>query len=284
MTLFAGFPKIDLEVFLQALSENQYLRVLAEPNLVALSGQEASFLAGGEYPIPVVQGSTTGGGTSISVEYREFGVRLQFRPTVLGENGIRLYVAPEVSELSDVGAVQIQGFRIPSVVTRKAATTLELKSGQSFAMAGLIRRSTSARTSRVPGLGDLPILGSLFRSVRYELGETELVVLVTAELVEPLDVDIQKQPVPGDFHIEPNDWELYAFGKIEGDLESRIKSDPPAWVAQHRLQRLKGPGAWVRYTQPRAYSRAGEPNQSKLPPTPGNKAAPQQPAAAPTGK
>ncbi|HOF18717.1 MAG TPA: type II and III secretion system protein family protein [Phycisphaerae bacterium] len=284
VTLFAGFPKIDMEVFLQALAENQYLRVLAEPNLVALSGQEASFLAGGEYPIPIVQGSTTGGGSSISVEYREFGVRLQFRPTVLGENGIRLFVAPEVSELSDVGAVEIEGFRIPSVVTRKAATTLELKSGQSFAMAGLIRRSTNARTSRVPGLGDLPILGALFRSVRYELGETELIVLVTAELVEPLDMDIREKPVPGDFHIEPNDWELYAFGKIEGDIKAHLKTDPPAWIAQHRLQRLKGPGAWVRYTQPRAYSRAGEPNPSKLPPTPGNKTAPQQPAAAPAGK
>ncbi|MHC4294245.1 MAG: type II and III secretion system protein family protein, partial [Planctomycetota bacterium] len=162
VTLFAGFPDIPLEIFIQALAENQYLRILAEPTLVALSGQEASFLAGGEFPVPIVQGSTAGGGTTITVEYREFGVRLNFRPTVLGDGGIRLYVAPEVSQLSDVGAVMIEGFQIPSLVMRKAETTLEVKSGQTFAMAGLLNRSSTATTSRVPGLGDLPILGALF--------------------------------------------------------------------------------------------------------------------------
>ena len=113
----------------------------------ALSGEEASFLAGGEFPIPVVQGTTTGGGTSISVEYREFGVRLSFRPTVLGDGSIRLYVAPEVSNLSDAGSVEMSGFRVPALVTRRASATLKLNSGETFAMAGLLNSTTNEYAS-----------------------------------------------------------------------------------------------------------------------------------------
>ncbi|MHC4438913.1 MAG: type II and III secretion system protein family protein, partial [Planctomycetota bacterium] len=174
VTLFAGVPSADFEIFIQALAENQYVRLLANPTLVALSGEEASFLAGGEFPIPVVQGGTGGGGgNSVTIEYREYGVRVSFKPTVLGDGTIRLHAAPEVSTLSDAGAVIISGFRVPSLVTRKAATTLELKSGETFAMAGLLKDTTEALNSRVPGLGDLPVLGPLFRSVRYQKNETE---------------------------------------------------------------------------------------------------------------
>jgi len=254
VTLFAGFPEWGLEFFLQALAENQYLRILAEPTLVALSGEEASFLAGGEFPIPVVQG-TTAGATSITIEYRQFGVRLSFRPVVLGDGAIRLYVAPEVSELSDVGAVEISGFRVPAVVTRKAATTLEMKSGQTFGMAGLISRSTSARASRVPGLGDLPVLGALFRSVRYTNSETELVVMVTASLVEPMTVAGQL-PLPGLLHSPPDDWELYAEGRIEGKAPARISPTDAAWLKQMGLDQLKGPGAWATYEVGPARSRS----------------------------
>ncbi len=254
VTLFGGFQQINLELFIQALAENQYLRILAEPNLVALSGQDASFLAGGEFPIPVVQG-TTAGGSSVTIEYRQYGVQLKFRPTVLGNGTIRLYVAPTVSEMSDTGAVEIQGFSIPSIVTRQVETTLELKSHQTFAMAGLISRTTTARVSRVPGLGDLPVLGALFRSVRYTSGETELVVLVTASLVEPLSLK-DLPPSPGMFHIQPNDWELYLLGKIEGKTPPRIAPADAEWLTELGLNRLKGPGAWARYEQGVAYSRA----------------------------
>ena len=244
-TLTLGFPKEDLNFFIQALAENQYLHMLAEPTMVALSGQEASFLAGGEFPIPVVQGGGAGGGTSISIEYKEFGVRLRFTPTVLGDGAIRLHVAPEVSELSNLGAVVIEGFQIPSVLTRRAETTLELYSGQTFSMAGLLSQSSNARNSRVPLLGDLPVLGSLFRSVDYQLGESELVVLVTATLVEPLS-HASNRAVPGDLHVIPNDWELFGIGRLEGYMRdlSEVSDDS---VDMGQLEELKGPGAWASY-------------------------------------
>jgi pilus assembly protein CpaC len=218
------------------------MRILAEPTLVAMSGEDASFLAGGEFPVPIAQNSS-GTGTTITVEYKEYGIRLKFHPTVLGENVIRLSIAPEVSELSDAGAVIIQGFSIPSIVTRKAQTTLELKSGQTFAMAGLINHTATGRNSRIPGLGDLPVLGAMFRSVRYENDETELVVMVKASLVNPFSAG-QPPPVPGDTHAKPNDWELYAMGAIEGQAPKLSKAQA-AWLEQSGLSKLRGPGGWV---------------------------------------
>lgn len=244
-TLVLGFPGADLEFFIDALAQNQYLKILAEPTLVSLSGQEANFLAGGEFPIPVVQGTATGGGPSISIEYKEFGIRLQFTPTVLGNGRIRLEVAPEVSELSDIGSVELQGFRVPSVMTRRAHTVLEMNSGQTFSMAGLLSQTVNARNSRTPFLGDLPVLGSLFRSVSYQKGESELVVLVTPTLVEPNDHAVAR-PVPGDLHQSPNDWELFGLGKLEGGIESLdgVSDDS---VELGKLEDLKGPGAWASY-------------------------------------
>ena len=251
INLFGILPRIPVALFVQALAENQYLRILAEPNLVALSGEEASFLAGGEIPIPVVQGGTTGS-TSITIEYREVGVRLRFRPVVTGDNTIELRVAPEVSEISEVNSVTIQNSTIPTLITRKAETTVRLKSGQTFGMAGLIRHTNTARASRVPGLGDLPIVGALFRSVRYTKNETELVVLVTASLVEPLSVT--DRPAVGDEHVPPNDWELYAEGRIEGKA---THSAAFARQLRHKgFDRLKGPGAWAAHDRPAAHSRA----------------------------
>ncbi len=255
VTLFAGVPSADLEIFVQALAENQYLRLLAEPNLVALSGAEASFLAGGEFPIPIVQGSGTVGLGSITIDYKEFGVSLKFRPLVLGEGNIRLTVESEVSELSDIGAVEIQGFRIPAVVTRRAITTLEMASGQSFAMAGLLSQSVSAQVARTPFLGSLPILGPLFRSIRYRRGETELLVLVTAVLVEPVS-DTVLPPLPGTDHVVPSDWELYGMGRIEGSAPARLSTENARWLERNGLDRLQGPGAWA--THEGAVPRAAE--------------------------
>jgi pilus assembly protein CpaC len=247
-TLFANFPNSDFSIFIQALAENQYLRVLAEPSLVALSGEEANFLAGGEFPIPVVQnaGGTSDNGNALSIEYKKFGVQLHFRPTVTGDGTIRLHVAPEVSELSNTGAIVLEGFSIPGLLTRRAETTVELRSGQTFGMAGLISQTTQARSSRVPGLGDLPILGALFRSVRYQHGDTELVLLVTASLVDPLTV-ANRPPVPGEFHVMPNDWEVYALGRIEGEAKARISESDAEWLRKTGLNRLRGPGAWASY-------------------------------------
>jgi pilus assembly protein CpaC len=250
VSVFGGFHVngSDFRTFIQALAENQYLRVLANPTLVALSGEEASFLAGGEFPIPVVQTGTGGesSGTSISIEYKEYGVRLTFRPTVLGDGTIRLYAAPEVSDLTTVGAVTISGFEVPALRTRKFETTLELKSGQTFAMAGLIKRNDDAINSRVPGLGDLPVLGALFRSVRYARGETEMVVLVTASLVEPLNL-AAVPPLPGFLDEQPNDWELYLEGRIGGKAPAKVSPTDMKWLRQMGLDKLSGPGAWDSY-------------------------------------
>jgi pilus assembly protein CpaC len=257
VTIFAGVPRADFEIFIQALAENQYLRLLANPTLVALSGEEASFLAGGEFPIPVVQGSGgAGGSNAVTIQYKEYGVRVTFRPVVLGDGTIRLNAAPEVSNLSDVGAVTISGFRVPALVSRKAETTLELNSGQTFAMAGLLQNTTEALNSRVPGLGDLPVLGPLFRSVRYQKKETELVVLVTATLVEPMSLD-EVPPLPGFLHSEPNDWEFYLEGRIEGKEPAKIDSRDAEWLKQMDLDQLMGPGAWDSYNEPISSSRAG---------------------------
>jgi len=246
-TLFGGLPGANLEIFLQALAENRYVRLLAEPNLVAVSGEQATFLVGGEFPVPIVQGSVVGGGSTVTIEYKEFGVRLNFRPEVLGEGRIRLEVAPEVSELSEIGAVRQNGFTIPSVVTRRSSTTVELGSGQTFAMAGLLRNKEQARVSKVPVLGDLPVLGVLFRGVRYEQDQTELVVMVTADLVEPLD-DGMLRPVPGDLHETPNDWELFMEGKLAGPVSV---GNPLARLRALGLDGLRGPGAWRRPEDPR---------------------------------
>ncbi len=244
VSLFAGFPDYGLEFFIQALQENQYLRLLAEPTLVALSGEEASFLAGGEFPIPVPQGSDAGG-TTITIEYREFGVRLAFRPVVLGDGTIRLKVAPEVSETTEINAYDQGGFQVPSLLVRKAETTLEMKSGQTFAMAGLISRGNQGGISKVPALGNLPVLGALFRSVRYQRRETEMVVFVTASLVEPINVD--PSALPGMLHTAPSDWELYAEGRIEGKTPAKLSEADAAWLKRIGLDRLKGPGAWATY-------------------------------------
>lgn len=258
VTIFGGVPRADFEFFLQALAENSSLRLLANPTLVALSGEQASFLAGGEFPIPVVQGTGggAGAGNAVTIEYREYGVRVSFRPVVLGDGSIRLHAAPEVSDLSDAGAVIIQGFRVPALVTRKAETTLELNSGQTFAMAGLLQNKTEGINSRVPGLGDLPVLGALFRSVRYQKNETELVVLVTASLVEPMSL-ATTPPLPGFLHKDPNDWEFYLEGRIEGKQPAKIDSDNAEWLKQMGLDRLIGPGAWESYDKSISSSQAG---------------------------
>lgn len=246
VTAFGEIVNADLAFFLEALKENQYLRVLASPTLIALNGEEASFLAGGEYPIPVPQGGAGLNATTITIEYKEYGVRLNFRPTVLGDGTIRLHTAPEVSELTSVGSVVINDFEIPALLTRRAETTLELKSGQSFAMAGLLSDSSNAINSSIPGLGELPILGPLFRSVQYQKRETELVILVTANLVEPMDIDLDAAPMPGLLHTSPSDWQLYIEGKLHGQ-RAALDHIESRWLRQLGLDRLNGPGAWDSY-------------------------------------
>lgn len=209
VTLYGGgqIGNFYLEYFIQTLRQNNLLRVLAEPNLLALSGQQATFLAGGEFPVPVTQGGGTGG-VAVTVEYRQFGVRLNFTPVILGDGRIRLKVAPEVSDLDFTTAVRLNGYVIPGLTSRKVETSIELAEGQTFAIAGLLHNSMTANKDVTPLLGDLPIVGALFRSVRYQRKETELVVLVTPRLVSPMNPD-EVPAVPGENWKDPSENELF---------------------------------------------------------------------------
>ncbi|WP_336985678.1 type II and III secretion system protein family protein [Altererythrobacter aquiaggeris] len=188
---------LNFESYLNALESKGFAKTLAEPTLVALSGETASFLAGGEFPIPVVQSGSTGGddnGGRVSVEFKPFGVSLGFTPTVLGDKTINLKVEPEVSSIDPAASVQINGLSIPGLQTRRASTTLELRDGESFAIAGLIQQDFQTTINQVPLLGSIPILGSLFRSTEFQQGETELLIIVTPRLVAPIRPDQVRLP------------------------------------------------------------------------------------------
>jgi hypothetical protein len=180
LNLFLFDAKNQLGVVIKALQTKGQFQSLAEPNLVAESGKEASFLAGGEFPVPIAQGS--GANMAISVMFKEFGIRLTFTPTVIG-NRVHLKVRPEVSTLDFGNAVVLNGFRIPALSTRRTETELELDNGQTFAIAGLMDNSVSSTMQKIPGLGDIPILGLLFRSKAAQKNQTELVVMITPEIL-----------------------------------------------------------------------------------------------------
>jgi pilus assembly protein CpaC len=197
--------------FIDALKENGLVKILAEPTLIAQSGQTASFLAGGEFPYPIPQG---GQNDNITIEFKPFGVMLLFTPTVLSEDRISISVAPEISELDFSTAQRFGGFVVPGLSKRTASTTVELADGQSFAIAGLLKETVKEEISKFPLLGDIPILGALFRSSAFQKEETELIIIVTVHLVKPLDM--AKQTLPTDYYIEPNDVEFYILGLMEG--------------------------------------------------------------------
>ena len=173
----------DIEVLLDALQASGALSILAEPNLTAVTGETASFLAGGEVPIPVPTGNAN---NAITVQFKQFGVSLAFTPIMVKENRIALRVKPEVSSIAGVTDFGVQGFNLPSFTVRRAETTIEMASGQTFAMAGLFQRDITRNVDKMPILGDVPVLGQLFRSERYQRNETELVILITPYLVEPV--------------------------------------------------------------------------------------------------
>src|SRR5208337_2535279 len=173
---------------LQALQIKGLVEILAEPNVLAANGHQASFLAGGEFPYPVVQGTSTGGAGSVTIEFKEYGVRLNFIPTITPRGSIRLQVAPEVSSLDFTNAVQISGFNVPAITTRKVTTEVELSDGQSFAIGGLLDNRDNETFQKIPFLGDIPILGKFFQSIQKTRNNTELIVIVTPEFVDPIPV------------------------------------------------------------------------------------------------
>ncbi|HZT52529.1 MAG TPA: type II and III secretion system protein family protein [Stellaceae bacterium] len=213
--------RVSVNALIDALEQQGLVTVLAEPNLTAVSGRPASFLAGGEFPIPVPQAST-GTVPTITVQYKQFGVSLKFVATILDHDRISLDVEPEVSQLTSVGSVQISGITIPALTTRRAQTTVELGSGQSFAIAGLLQNDVLQNVSKVPWLGDVPVLGGLFRSTQFERDESELVIIVTPYIVKP--VAVAQLPLPTDGFVAPSDAARVLNGRMNAP------SLPPAAV------------------------------------------------------
>src|SRR5690348_12519944 len=183
LNMFLFRPDIHLGVIIKALQNKNLLQILAEPNLIAMNGKEASFLAGGQFPFPMVQPGA--GFTAVSIQFKEFGVRLSFTPEIMPNGDIHLKVAPEVSALDFANALTISGFTVPALSTRKAATEFQMQDGQSFVIAGLMDNRVSSQMNKIPGLGDIPVLGALFRSKTLSKSNSELMVLVTAKKISP---------------------------------------------------------------------------------------------------
>jgi pilus assembly protein CpaC len=207
LSLFAFDPKLNIGAFIQALESQSILQTLAEPNLVTTSGKEASFLVGGEFPVPVVQGGSGAG--AVTVQFKEFGIRLKFLPVLTDHKTIKMHLAQEVSTLDPADGVTLNGFVIPAMSTRRAETDVELGEGQSFVVAGLVSNAESDTFNKIPVLGSLPIIGYLFKSKDEKKNRTDLVVLVTPEITEPLGPNDPKPSVymPKDFlvRLDPKD-------------------------------------------------------------------------------
>ena len=225
---FAGFGALELlEVAMDLLDEQGLSKILAEPTLVARSGETANFLVGGQVPIPVAQGGAFG---SITIEYHDFGVGLSFTPTVLGPGRIHLVVNPEVSRADFTFGTEVGGTIVPGFTSRRVSTSVELADGQSFMIAGLLNEEIREIAAKYPILGSLPILGNLFRSTKFRKEETELVIIVTPILIKPLGPG--PHPLPTDHFIEPSALEFYLWGALEGmppeltDEEMAVQFEP----------------------------------------------------------
>jgi pilus assembly protein CpaC len=200
---------VKVDAMINALEQRGVARRLAEPNLVALSGDTASFLAGGEFPFPVAAQNN-----QITIQFKKFGVGLAFTPTVLSQGLINLKIEPEVSQLDPTNVVQVGNISVPSLIVRRASTTIELRDGQSFAIAGLLQSTTSTAADQLPWIADVPVLGSLFRSASFQKRETDLVIIVTPRLVRPARPgDMLRTPL--DETVPPNDNDLFLYGKTE---------------------------------------------------------------------
>jgi pilus assembly protein CpaC len=219
----------NITAIVDALASEGLVSILAEPTLTAVSGEKASFLAGGEFPVPINQGVNQG----LSVDYRKYGVSLEFVPTVLSDRLISLYVRPEVSDISMEGAVSLNGFQIPGVTTRRTETTVQLGSGQSLVIGGLIQSRFGTEIDKIPGAGEMPVLGALFRSTHFRKNESELVVIVTPYLVRPIS-NPANIALPTD-NVEPaSDLERLLQGRI-----ARQKNTAPPPV------KLKGDAGFI---------------------------------------
>jgi pilus assembly protein CpaC len=244
--LFGLFNAGQFNLFINALRSNNIAKILAEPNLVTLDGQPARFQSGGQYPIPVPQAGAGGVGSVITIVWKDYGAILSFLPQILDGDVIRLDIEPNFSELNSQEQFAIPGTQgsVPGINTRNARTVVEMREGQTLALAGLLTTRTVGTTSRVPGLGDLPVVGNLFSHNTIQTIESELVVLVTPELVEPVEKG-EVPPAPGDLVEEPNDLEFFLLGRIEGKTglnpRATIDYQDPLCIMRHQ----KSEARWV---------------------------------------
>ena len=235
----------DLTFLFDALETKGLIKTLAEPNLVAMSGDTANFLAGGEFPIPVSQSSASGGALpTITVEFKQFGISLAFTPTILQDGLINMVVNPEVSSIDPASSIQVGDISIPGIKVRRAHTTVELRDGESFTVAGLLADDYQNNIRQWPFLGDLPIIGSLFRSTGYQQDQTELVIVVTPHLVTP-----RRGPTatPADTFVPPSDFELFLFGNQRGKAANVKPEDRALMSADPGKGGLDGPYGHVLY-------------------------------------
>jgi pilus assembly protein CpaC len=233
LNLFAFFPGLNLGATIQALETKGVVEVLAEPNVMAVNGKEASFLAGGEYPYPVAQASGSGA-AAITIMFKEYGIRLNFIPTITPRGTIRLQVAPEVSALDFTNAVEISGFEVPAITSRKVKTEVELKDGQSFVVGGLLDNNETETFQKIPFLGDIPILGKFFQSMTRTKTNTELIVIVTPEIVSPIEVGSPlpalKYPTP---FLPPNSG--IAMNNPDAKTPANTPATPPSTIPVEKL-------------------------------------------------
>jgi pilus assembly protein CpaC len=227
-----------VSAMVDALAQEGFVTILAQPNLTAMNGQTASFLVGGEFPVPVASTtSTTGGAPTITIEFKQFGVQLAFTPTIIDANHLNLRVRPEVSQLDFTNAVEENGFRIPSLIVRRAESSVELGSGESFALAGLLQHASDQEISKVPLLGDIPVLGALFRSDRFRRNETELVIIITPYLVKPVATRLA---APTDGLVLPSDPQRVFFS----DTYRQGLPAPPRGPLNAGGKGMVGPGGF----------------------------------------
>ena len=239
------FANGNLEVLFNALETQGLIKTLAEPTLTTMSGDTADFLAGGEFPIPVTQGSgVAGGAPSITIEYKQFGIALSFTPTVLQDGLINMVVNPEVSSLDPTTAVEISGVAVPGIKVRRAHTTVELRDGESFTIAGLLADNYQNNLRELPWVGDIPILGSLFKSTSYQRDQTELVLVVTPHLVVPRKA---MAATPADNFVPPSDFELFLFGAQRGTAADLRPEDRALMSLDPTKGGVEGPYGHVLY-------------------------------------
>jgi pilus assembly protein CpaC len=243
--LFGVFDAGHFSLFIDALRSNALAKILAEPNLVALDGQPARFLVGGLFPFPVPQSSSIPGGTAVvTVQFQRFGTILTFLPEILPNDVIRLDVEPIISQLDFADGTTVNGGKVPAIAERSARTVVELREGQSLAIAGLLQSLTNASTVRVPGLGDLPLVGPWFSANHIQTVETETVILVTPELVSPLEKN-EVTEAPGDRVYQPSDPEFYLLGRIEGKLGREFRATKGEQDPLNLMKHFQSEQQWV---------------------------------------